>query len=97
MPDYLFSTPSGGTVEHFCSASEVPSIGEELEINGEMCVRLASYGQPLVKRNIAFTSHQIDQWHPDAPRHNKHGEAVFHSRKEADEFGKKAGMEYDQL
>jgi len=89
MPEYLFrDTETGDEVGVFFNMADsaLPSIGDEIVRGGRTLVRLMS---PHMASSRGFTPHVSVQARlndPHAPRHNKDGEAVFHSRKEIDEY-----------
>ncbi len=96
MPIYEFECPdTGERSEHFFHGSEAPGIGSEVEIEGRKWRRIPSLGagKPRVwSREFVARSQAL--WHPDAPRHNDVGEAVFRSQREVDEFCAKTGQTY---
>jgi len=99
MPIYLFEDPYGSPVESYFHADDAPSIGEKAVIDGKECTRMASIGGAFARRDVKFTSHQIDPAIAAkiAPRVNRHGEPQFQSAREVEEFcakSKEYGLDY---
>lgn len=96
MPIYEFECPkTGERAEHFFHGSEAPSIGTEVDVDGRAWRRIPSLGTGSVRVwDREFTAKSQALWHPDAPRHNDEGEAVFRSQREVDEFCARTGQTY---
>lgn len=94
MPEYEFRTPTGEIVTEFYLASEAPEPGDQVTINGVECTRIFSVPNPGATRDYTHTAHSLPPWDPAAPRHDDHGQPVFVSRKEIDEYASKTGRIY---
>jgi hypothetical protein len=104
MPIYEFEREDGTVAEEFFSGIGAPSIGETITLeDGTVGTRIVSTtSSGMVRRDVAFVCHSADRvWRgkgPDpAPRRDKLGKPVLHSRKEAVEFGRATGAVYDEL
>lgn len=86
MPLYEFETDSGEIIEAHFSMSEVPSIGERVNLNGQMATRLVSQHNAQVHGVEAFVSRTLPKNDPRAPRLDKKGRPVFHGKREVEEY-----------
>lgn len=87
MPMYDFETPTGEVVEHFFPMAQSPKIGDTVEINGVQCTRLMSDCQTSVRADVQpFVSRTLPPHDPRAPRQDKKGRAVFHGKREVEEY-----------
>jgi hypothetical protein len=91
---YEFRSHDGEVIERDISIHEAPPVGKRIRARGaggrlKTFRRLPPQIVPAVRRDLHFTSIAIDTWHPDAPRYDEGGRALFASRGEAKEFAAK--------
>lgn len=78
---------TGEVVERHYRAADVPAVGTIIEADGRTLERIYSTPAGAAVDNFTpFKSVQMPRNHPDAPRVDKRGRAVFHSRAEVREF-----------
>lgn len=87
MPIYSFKDAETSNVtERYYSLADMPRIGDVVEENGRKFVRIVDQCRVAVSRDHAFVARSLNRWDPDAPRHNEHGQPVFHNKKEVTEY-----------
>ena len=79
---------TGEKAEFFYKAADMPGLDEVFEIEGQKYKRVVSVPAMKIHNPVVCTS--ASKWHPDAPRHDDRGFAVFNSQKEQREFCKNA-------
>jgi hypothetical protein len=87
----LFEDKDGEQVVLYLEPYQVPEFGETIVHNRKRLTRIFGTPDPTLwsvrgKKTVEFVSHSLTRFHPDAPRVDKQGKPVFHSRKEIDEF-----------
>lgn len=87
MPIYSFKdSETSEVVEKFYPLDEMPRIGEAVEDKGRKLVRIVDQPRIAPIRDHCFVARSLNRWDPAAPRHNEHGQPVFHSKKEVTEY-----------
>ena len=87
MPIYSFKDhETKEVVERYYSLEDMPRIGDVVEESDRKLVRIVDQCRVAVSKDHAFVARSLNRWDPDAPRHNEHGQPVFHSKKEVTEY-----------
>ena len=87
MPVYSFKDhESKEVVEKYYSLEDMPRIGDVVEESGRKFGRIVDQPRVAVSKDHCFVARSLNRWDPDAPRHNEHGQPVFHSKKEVTEY-----------
>ena len=90
MPVYeFFCDETGQRASILLPFSEAPVIGSTRVHNGNTFRRVPPNFEPAVAPEYNFISHQVDDWHPEAPHHLPDGTAAFTCKNEVDEFCRK--------
>lgn len=83
-------TQTGEGVEIVFPMGECPGIGDKILHDGREVERVFSMPAGIKVLGLQtfkpFASESMREWHPDAPRHDDRGRAVFQTRAEQDEF-----------
>ena len=96
MPLYEFiDEKTGDGIELVYGMADAPKIGSKVRKYGRSWTRVASQTSKAKVWSRAFAAKSIELNHPDAPRVNSAGEAVFQSQREVDEFCARTGMVYE--
>ena len=100
MPIYSFNdTETGQTIERYYPLAEMPHIGDAIEEDGRKFVRIVDQPRIAVSKDHCFVSRSLNRWDPAAPRHNEHGQPVFHTKKEVNEYvaSQEGSMTYGEI
>ena len=85
MPIYAFVTDNGKEVESFFNSSDVPSIGDTVEIDGAKCTRVASFvldaaGINRKTHQYPYVSKALPRNLPGVGNYDKQGRPVIRSQ-----------------
>lgn len=100
MPLYSFKNHDTGEVlERFYRIDDRPCIGEVVEDGEQKLVRVVDQPRIAVSKDHCFAADSLNRWDPDAPRHDKSGRPVFHSKKEVNEYvaSQEGDMTYGEI
>jgi len=87
MPIYSFKDAETSNItERYYSLADMPRIGDVVEENGRKIVRIVDQPRVAVSKDHCFVAKSLPRFDPSAPRHNEHGQPVFHSKKEVTEY-----------
>tara|TARA_R100001594_G_scaffold67913_2_gene102221 strand:+ start:919 stop:1221 length:303 start_codon:yes stop_codon:yes gene_type:complete len=85
MPIYLFVNEKGQEVESFFSSDSAPRIGDEVEIDGSKCTRVASFildsaGIERKTHKYPYVSRALPRNLPGVENYDKQGRPVIKSQ-----------------
>lgn len=95
---YVFASEDGEVVEIDLPMSKAPKFGEARTINGKTYRRSLQHEKgksAKVRPDVRCTTVQFPKWTPGADSYDEMGNLRFHSRRSAEEFAAKQGVQYD--